>query len=365
MDNNRKDIGLAFLDYFSQLFTFSNPIFPVELQDLYSPCVSSFENDRLLLVPEEGKILSTLSQMGTYKSPDPFVTCWHTVGNVVSRAVQHFFHIGRIPHGLNFTFIALIPKIEGATKVEQFRPIALCNVVLKMITKILANWIRPLLKILISPQQAAFVPRRNITDNTILNHELMHFLNGRKGKTVYMAMKIDIAKAYDRVEWSVINKIMSLHGFAPPFCELLNACMSIVSYSVLINGSPYGQFQVTRGIRQGDPLSPALFTILFDLLPHIITWAEQQGWIHGIKVGRACPPISHLMYADDLVVYCRVEIGEATAILDCLNELCACSDQRINFSKSSIHFSSNIKFPTKLNILRTLGMVECDHKGSY
>lgn len=118
----------------------------------------------------------------------------------------------------------------------------------------------------------------------------------------------------------------------------------------------------------GDLLSPALFTILFDLLSRILSRAEQQGRIHGIKVGRACPPISHLMYADDLVdlvIYCRADPQEASAVFECLHQFCACSGQQINFSKSTIHFSSNTKLPTKLAILRTLGMVECNHKGSY
>lgn len=141
--------------------------------------------------------------MGSYKSPGPdgfnplfFKTYWNTVRHAVTCAIQHFFRTG----SLNSTFIVLIPKLEGATKVEQFRPIALCNVVLKMITKILSNRLRPLLESLVSSPQAAFVPGQHITDNTILNQELMHFLNGRKGKTAYMALKIDMAKAYDRVE---------------------------------------------------------------------------------------------------------------------------------------------------------------------
>lgn len=88
-----------------------------------------------------------------------------------------FFAHNQLPKGLNHTFIALIPKIEGAFKVEQVRPIFLCNVILKLITKIMANRLRSTLDRVVSPSQAAFIPNRSINDNTILNHEIMHFMN--------------------------------------------------------------------------------------------------------------------------------------------------------------------------------------------
>lgn len=144
--NDRKDIGHSFLDYFSNLFNSSNPIFLAELQSLFCLSASSSKNARILLVLEEEEICTTLSNMGTHKRPgldgfNPlfFKTYWHTMGVKVSQAMQHFFYAWRISIDLNHTFIALIPKIEGVTKVEQFRLMALCNMVFKLITKILAN----------------------------------------------------------------------------------------------------------------------------------------------------------------------------------------------------------------------------------
>lgn len=122
------------------------------------------------------------------------------MGEAVVNATQHFFCNGYILKEMNHTFITLIPKMEGTTKVEQFRSIALCNVIMKVFTKNLATKLRIILDRLIAPAQAAFIPNRNITNNTILNHEIMHYMNGRNGKLTYMAFKIDIMKAYDRVD---------------------------------------------------------------------------------------------------------------------------------------------------------------------
>lgn len=216
---------------------------------------------------------------------------------------------------MNHTFIVLIPKVDRATRVHQFQPITLCNVMFKFITKILAGRLRHLLENIISPAQAAFVPHQNITDNTILNHEVMHFMNTHKGKYAYMSMKIDMAKAYGRIESDPLKHILALHGFSLQFINLLNECVSTPTYSILINDAPCGFFLASRGIRQGDPMSPTLFTILFDLLSKILSRTEMEGKFHGIKVSKTCTPISHLMYADNLVVYCKADLDEAAEVL--------------------------------------------------
>lgn len=177
---------------------------------------------------------------------------------------------------MNHTFIALIPKIDGATKVEQFRRIALCNVGFKIITKIMANRLRTILDKMVAPTQATFVPNRHIQDNTILNHEIMHFMNERRGTRGYMALKIDMAKAYDKVDWGILGTILQLHEVDPHFNSLIQECIASATYLILLNGSPLDCFAATRGIRQGDPMSLAIFTIVFDVLSRILTKAEGE-----------------------------------------------------------------------------------------
>lgn len=141
---------------------------------------------------------------------------------------------------MNHTFITQILKMEGATKVERFRPIALCNVIMKIFTKILATRLRTVLNRLIALAQATFISNRSITDNTILNHEIMHYMNGRKGKLTYMALKIDRMKAYNKVDWGALKDIMKFHGFSPTFINLVSECFATTTYSVLLGCSPHG-----------------------------------------------------------------------------------------------------------------------------
>lgn len=290
---------------------------------------------------------------------------WNIIGKDLISVVQHFFEEGRLSKAINHTFISPIPKKQAANKVEQFRPIMLCNVAYKVVTKILASRMREILAKIIHLSQVAFIPNRSITDNCIINHEIMHYLRLKKGKCGLMAIKIDMAKAYDMVEWNILMHILHLHGFNDKFCNLILECISIAFFLVLVNGSPAGFFSSSRGLKQGDPISPALFTILSDLLSRMLSNAEASGKISGIKISRTSPRISHLMYAEDLVIYCKANIEEATEVVKCLTKYCECTGQRINWDKSMVHFSSNVLAADQRDLCHSLSMKECTHSSTY
>lgn len=190
----------------------------------------------------------------------------------------------------------------------------------KIISKILSDRLKCVLDKLICHTQAAFIPGRNINENTIISHEIMHHMRLKKGKLGLMTLKIDMAKAYDRVEWPLLFKIVKFHGFCDRFIQLISQCVCTSSFSFLINGSPFEMLKPSRGLMQGDPISPALFVIFFDLMARFLQQAEMDRYIHGIKISHSSPPVANLMFADDLTIFCKATMVEAEAVLSSLNK---------------------------------------------
>lgn len=151
-------------------------------------------------------------------------------------------------------------KFPGASDMSNYRPISLCSVAYKLISKIMCQHLQQCLASIISESQAAFVPRRKISDNILVAHELVSALYSKIDCSYqYVAVKADISKAYDRVEWSFLEATMTQLGFDSRWVALTMECVRPVSNSVLIDGLPYGNIKPSRGLRQGDSMSPYLF----------------------------------------------------------------------------------------------------------
>ena len=123
-----------------------------------------------------------------------------------------------------------------------------------------------------------------------------------------MAIKLDMSKAYDRVEWPYLESVMRRLGFTEKWIKLMMLCVKTVSYSILVNGEPRGLIKPSRGIRQGDPLSPFLFLLCTEGLHGLITKAVAQGYIKGYSLCRNSPTLTHLLFADDSLLFCRATI---------------------------------------------------------
>ena len=141
----------------------------------------------------------------------------------VIEAVLSTLNTGTIPKAINHTFLTLIPKIQSPRKITDFRPISLSNVLYKLIAKVLANRLKPRLPQLISETQSAFMSERLITNNILVAHETLHHLKSKRfGKIGFMALKLDMRKAYDKVEWKFLEQIMQKMGFAPKWIQLIS-----------------------------------------------------------------------------------------------------------------------------------------------
>jgi len=166
-------------------------------------------------------VKKALFHIGDLKAPGPdgmhakfYKRFWGLLGDDLIKEVLEAVNLAQIPEGWNETTIVLIPKVTNPTLVSQFRPISLCNVVYKVISKMLANRLRSILPEVISDIQSAFVPGRLITDNILLAYESIHTIKKKRGKRGLCAVKLDMHKAYDRVEWNFLEKIMLKMGFA-------------------------------------------------------------------------------------------------------------------------------------------------------
>ncbi|PRQ18871.1 putative RNA-directed DNA polymerase [Rosa chinensis] len=201
-------------------------------------CLVSAEMNSSLSAPftiEEVK--EAVFQLGALKAPGPdgfpglfYHKYWSTVNEVVVAASKEFGANTARLHSLNRTHIALIPKVPNPEKTTQFRPISLCNNSYKILSKLLANRLKAILPHIISTNQNAFVPDRKIQDNLMLAHETYHYLRlKREGGNHEFGLKLDMNKAYDRVEWDFLEAALLKFGFSRGWVNLIMSCVSTVS----------------------------------------------------------------------------------------------------------------------------------------
>ncbi|KAL9230819.1 hypothetical protein vseg_006119 [Gypsophila vaccaria] len=309
------------------------------------------------------EIIEALQQMHPLKAPGPdgmnalfYQTHWHLVGPKVSDLVLHVLRGGRLPESINRTFIVLIPKKKNPEKVTDFRPISLCNVVYKLISKVLANMLKSFLGDIVSENQSAFTPGRLITDNILVAFEVFHYMkNTRTGKG-HMALKLDISKAYDRIEWRFLERVLVSLGFDRRWMSQVMECVKTVSFSVLINGSPTKVFRPNRGLRQGDPLSPYLYILCAEALSGMIRRAVERRAISGVKVARRAPIIFHLLFADDSIIFTTATEREARTVKDILRIYEQASGHTICLEKTRAYFTHCVTQDRKEILANVLGV---------
>ncbi|GJS62835.1 uncharacterized protein Tco_0677399 [Tanacetum coccineum] len=272
------------------------------------------------------EIKEALFSMGDDKAPGPdgftsasFKKSWDIVGGEITNAIRDFFSNGKLLKELNHTIISLIPKVSTPAKINDYRPISCCNVLFKCISKIIANRIKEDLSDLVSINQSDFVPGRQISDNILLTQELMRNYHRKRGPP-RCAFKVDIQKAYDTVDWGFLRSILVGFGFHHNIVEWIMVCVSTTSYSVCINGDMYGWFNGKHGLRQGDPLSPYLFTLVMEVLTLILQCRVQNA--KDFQYRHLCEQhrIVNLCFADDLFLFARGHPNSVRVIIDALEE---------------------------------------------
>ena len=208
---------------------------------------------------------------------------------------------------------------------------------------------------LICPLQATFVPGRKGADNAIIVQEVIPSLSKKKGKVGYMALKIDLEKAYDKLEWSFIREVLIRANLPAELIDIIMSCISTVSTSILFNGEALELIYPSRGIRQGDPLSPYLFILCMEYLSQLIVEKCNAKLWQPVKASGSGPAFSHLFFADDLVSFARANGTNCSTIRDVLDEFCSISGQTISEAKSRVYFSPNVDRDTRESLSDILG----------
>jgi len=204
------------------------------------------------------------------------------------------------------------------------------------------NKLRPLLDRLVSPVQSAFIPGRSIHDNILITTELMHKFRLVKGKTAWVALKLDMEKAYDRLEWDFIRACLQQYGFHNRFIKLIMECITITTHSVLVNEELAGMIKPTRGIRQGDPLSPCVFILCMEVLSSMLSSAAQKAKSRvGIELCPVAGRIPCLLFADDCLLFCKADSASCWIVKNILDQFSELSGQLVNYQKSVLTFLTN------------------------
>ncbi|XP_020266328.1 uncharacterized protein LOC109841800 [Asparagus officinalis] len=294
------------------------------------------------------EIRNALFQMNADKAPGPdgfnayfYQQNWDIIKDDVVLAVQNFFSSGSLLKQINHTFLTLVPKSKEATSIQDYRPISCCNVIYKIITKILANRLKLVIGELISKNQHAFLQGRHIGECSLLAHELLRDFNKNHGKRA--CFKIDLHKAFDSINREFVYYIMHCMGFPVKWINWIRECLSTPSFSVLLNGSSSGFFKSNRGIRQGDPLSPYIFVLTMEFWSIGMELATISGNIQNFKTQQELQ-VSHILFADDMLVFCRANRSSFEGINNLLEAMALNTGLCINRKKSKLFFSKGCNY---------------------
>ncbi|GKV07790.1 hypothetical protein SLEP1_g19511 [Rubroshorea leprosula] len=326
--------------YFQDLFTEYDRRRP-KLDGINFKQLSHEDNETLMAEFTEVEVKNAVWDCEPTKSPGPdgfnfkFIKAmWEDIKEDIMGYIQEFHERGKMEKGANASFIVLIPKVENPQRIEDYRPISLIGVMYKILAKLLANRLRKVLDKIIGEQQMAFIKGRQLLDGVIIANEVIEEVK-RKKKSSFI-FKVDFEKAYDKVSWDFIDYMLMRMGFAAKWRKWMKECLQSSTVSILINGSPTRQFSVSKGIRQGDPLSPFLFLIVAEGLNGLMASAVDKNLFKGARIGNVDVTVSHLQFADDTIFFGEASKENIQVIKCVLRTFELASGLKINYGKSQL-----------------------------
>jgi hypothetical protein len=265
------------------------------------------QNEALMRLITQEEVDQAVKEMPLGKAPctDAFITkffhyCWPMMREEVWQLIDDSRSSGQVLLAFNATFLTLISKEEWVSHPKKFCPITLCNIIYKIITKVITLRLKPVLPFLISKELSWYVKGRQIMNNTILAHKVIHSL--KSTQTPGMLIKLDLSKALDRISWKYMCSLLEAFDFEKAWIDWIMKLTSSTFFSILVNGVPSQPFPCTKGIHQGDPLSPILFVIMAESLGCYINALVENGSLKGLPLHNLQPTTSHSQFVHDTLL---------------------------------------------------------------
>ncbi|GJW06190.1 RNA-directed DNA polymerase, eukaryota, reverse transcriptase zinc-binding domain protein [Tanacetum coccineum] len=332
-------IKMAFLNFYKEKFSCHDS--PVILPSM-SSAKSLSDSDRHLLdsMVSLEEIINAVYDCGSQKAPgqDGFSFLfvkkyWDIMKIDIQNFVVRFFSSSSFPPGTNSSSFTLIPKVFNPFYIKEFRPISLIGFQYKIVAKILANRLSKVMDSIISQEQSAFISGRQILDGPLILSEVIEWYKKKK----MLLFKVDFKKAFDSVSWRFFDHVMDRLGFSSTWRKWIMAGLKSSRASILVNGSPTLEFSLKRGLRQGDPLSPFLFIIVMEGFHIALKDGLTANLFQGVKIGSSEIRLSHLFYANDVIILSEWNQYDMDNIIRILNVFFLASGLKINISMSNLY----------------------------
>ncbi|XP_024004985.1 uncharacterized protein LOC112082116 [Eutrema salsugineum] len=300
----------------------------------YPPDIST----ALVSIPTDVEITNVVFHLPKNKAPGPdglsmefFLDSWDLVGADLIKPVKEFFNSGSLLRNFNATAIILIPKIQVADQLSQFRPISCCSTVYKVINRFLTNRLKLFVSLAVQRNQIGLFKGRYLCENVLLAFELVTYFH-KVGTTSRGYLQINISKAYDNLNWEFLFNVLTALDLPNIFVNWIKECVTTASYSIAVNGELVGYFPGKKGLRQGDSMSSQMFVLAMDVLLDL--GAIKQSFMPHPQCFALL--ITHLSFADDVLIFFDGTSDLLEGILSILDEFRSVSGLGISRQKSVV-----------------------------
>ena len=346
--SDSNEIREAFYIYYSQFFK-NNHSELLGLGSLVLSSLSSSSKSFLVSYISEQEMEIALHDLSDNKAPGPdgmniksLKFLWPFIKDKMSGFIGNFCNSCTLPPGVNSFFIALVPKIPNLVTIKDFRPISLINSSIKVLLKILTSRLATQMSTLVADNQTGFFKGRKAAESILVAKEVAHSILSKKKHRGFI-LKLDFEKAFDSVNWKFLDSTLLRMNFDNQWCAWIKAILESIRISILVNGIPTKKFSPSRGLRQGDPISPLLFNLVGKVLSTLFKTAASKGFFKGISLSKGQDCFTHLQFADDTIMFINGSLESVIGIKRVLQCFQLLSGLKINYKKSELFSSKSCK----------------------